>query len=75
MDPSLAAMETTGLPLAGWARWLDAWDLVNDGPTPPLPDVLADAVDRLAFYRNNGFGDSFGQRQATAILGELRRRR
>ena len=69
---SLAVVETTGFPLDGWAHWLGAWDMVNEVASPPLPDVLADAVDRLAFYGNNGFGDDFGKRQATAILSELR---
>ena len=32
-----------------------------------------DAVDRLVFYGNNGFGDDFGKRQARSILTELRR--
>ncbi|MGH9285334.1 MAG: hypothetical protein ACRD0M_06630 [Acidimicrobiales bacterium] len=68
---SLAVVETASFPLEGWARWLGAWDLVNDEASAPLPGVLAGAVDRLAFYGNNGFGDDFGKRQATAILREL----
>lgn len=36
---SLAVVETSAFPLAGWASRLDAWDLVNDGASPPLPDV------------------------------------
>jgi hypothetical protein len=68
---SIAAVETTAFPLAGWAAYLGAWDLVAEERTAPLPESVRDAVDRLKFYGNNGFGDSFGKQQAGRILGDL----
>ena len=69
---SLAAVETVSFPLRGWAAWLGAWNLVTNDQTPALPDNVKDAVDRLKFYGNNGFGDDFGKRQARSILVGLR---
>jgi hypothetical protein len=68
---SLAVVETVTFPLPGWASWLGAWDLVRDKQTAPLADDLREAVARLKFYGNNGFGDSFGKQQAKSILREL----
>lgn len=68
---SIAVVETDAFPLAGWAAQLRAWDLAHDRETPPLPAHLAEAVERLAFYGNNGFGDRFGRDQARRILSEL----
>lgn len=70
-DSSLAVVETVSFPLAGWAAWLGAWDLVRDAPTSPLEDPITDAVKRLAFYGNNGYGDDFGRKQARSILTDL----
>lgn len=54
---SLGVVETVSFPLLGWASWFEAWDLVRQEPTPPLPESVRECVERLAFYGNNGFGD------------------
>ncbi|MGW0294749.1 hypothetical protein [Streptomyces tuirus] len=71
---SLAVVESIhGFPLCGWARQLGAIDLTRpDGQTEPLGSELAEAIDRLDFYKNNGFGDKFGKHQAQRILQGLR---
>lgn len=58
-------------PLSGWAAWFEAWDLVAEKPTPPLPETIKEAVGRLAFHGNNGFGDPFGKQQARSIIDGL----
>lgn len=68
---SLAVVETVSFPLLGWASWFEAWDLVRDARTPPLPEPVREAVERLAFYGNNGFGDDFGRKRAESILSGL----
>lgn len=69
---SLAVVQTVSFPLAGWAAWLGARNLLTEEPTPPLTGSVKDAVDRLVFYGNNGFGDNFGQSQARSILADLK---
>lgn len=69
---SLAVVETVQFPLAGWAAWLEATNLLTGEATQPLPDNLRNAIERLKFYGNNGFGDDFGRRQARTILADLR---
>lgn len=68
---SLAVVETVSLPLLWWASWFEAWDLVRESQTPPLPEAVRDAVERLAFYGNSGFGDDFGRKRAESILSGL----
>ncbi|KDN74812.1 hypothetical protein DF19_27385 [Streptomyces olindensis] len=71
---SLAVVENMhGFPLHGWARQLGAIDLTRPDEQPePLGSELAEAIDRLDFYKNNGFGDKFGKQQAQRILQGLR---
>lgn len=71
---SLAVVESIhGFPLQGWARQIGAVDLTRPDEQPePLHPALAEAIDRLAFYKNNGFGDRFGKQQAQRILQDLR---
>ena len=38
----------------------------------PLPEGLTEALDRLEFAGNNGWGDAPGKRDAKRILGEMR---
>lgn len=71
-NSSIAVVETVAFPIGGWAARLGAWNLVANRKTPPLTEAVRDAVDRLKFYGNNGFGDRFGKRQAQSILGGLR---
>ncbi|MEB8342575.1 hypothetical protein [Streptomyces endophyticus] len=60
-------------PLEGWARQLGAIDLTRPDEQPEqLGSELAAAIDRLDFYKNNGFGDQFGKQQAQRILQDLR---
>jgi hypothetical protein len=68
---SLAVVETRSFPLAGWAARFEAWDLVRNAPTPPLPEAINEVVERLAFYGNNGFSDPFGKKMARSILTDL----
>lgn len=70
-NSALAVVETVSFPLLGWASWFEAWDLVRNMPTPPLPETIKEHVERLSFYGNNGFGDDFGKRQALSILEHL----
>lgn len=69
---SLAVVEGSLFPLSGWAAWFEAWNLVANEPTPPLPKKITEAVERLAFHGNNGFGDAFGKQQALSILDRVR---
>ncbi|MBT2439783.1 hypothetical protein J7E93_06535 [Streptomyces sp. ISL-36] len=71
---SLAIVESVhGFPLEGWARQLGAIDLTRPDEQPEqLDSELAAAIDRLDFYKNNGFGDRFGKQQAQRILQDLR---
>jgi hypothetical protein len=36
-----------------------------------LPEVVREAVDRLAFHGNNGFADAFGKKVARSILDDV----
>jgi hypothetical protein len=71
---SLAIVESIhGFPLKGWVRQLGAIDLTRSDEQPEQIDSeLAEAIDRLDFYKNNGFGDQFGKQQAQRILQDLR---
>jgi hypothetical protein len=69
---SLAVVETVAFPIAGWASWLGAWNLIADEATPAITDGFRVAVERLKFYANNAFSDQFGKQQARRILSELR---
>ncbi|MEH0407469.1 hypothetical protein ACFY7V_33475 [[Kitasatospora] papulosa] len=71
---SLAIVESFhGFPLEGWARQLGAIDLTRPDEQPEQFDSeLTEAIDRLDFYKNNGFGDQFGKQQARRILQDLR---
>jgi len=68
---SLAVVETPSFPLGGWAAQLGALDLVTGEKTPSLPDAINDAVEKLKFVGNNGFGDQYGKRRATALVADL----
>ncbi|MFD7974061.1 hypothetical protein [Streptomyces clavifer] len=62
-----------GFPLEGWARQIGAIDLTRPNKQPEqLDSELTEAIDRLDFYKNNGFGDRFGKQQAQRILQDLR---
>lgn len=69
---SIAVVEGTQFPLRGWAQQLGAVDLTRPDDAPAqIPPRPAEAIDRLDFYGNNGFGDRFGKRQAQNILRDL----
>jgi len=70
-NSSLGVVETVSFPLGGWAAWLGAFNLVTEEFTGPLDTAVAEAVERLNFYGNNGFGDDFGKRMARSILEGL----
>lgn len=69
---SLCVVETVSFPLTGWSARLGAMNLVTEETTSPLSDSVNEAVDRLKFHGNNGFGDDLGKRQAQSILADLR---
>ncbi|MEU6175810.1 hypothetical protein ABZ832_28365 [Streptantibioticus parmotrematis] len=71
---SLAVVEGGSLfPLRSWAGVLGATDLTRPDAQPPaFPAELAKAIDRLVFYKNNGYGDQFGKQQARSVLRGLR---
>ncbi|MFF2375028.1 hypothetical protein ACFVUW_11660 [Streptomyces xiamenensis] len=70
---SLAIVESVhGFSLEGWARQLGAIDLTRPDEHPePIAPALVKAIDRLDFYKDNGFGDQFGKQQARRILQDL----
>ncbi|MGW4815181.1 hypothetical protein ACWEPB_26550 [Kitasatospora cineracea] len=70
---SLAVVESAqGFALRGWASALGAIDLTRPDERPEEAGPgFAEAIDRLAFYKNNGFGDPFGKQQALHILQDL----
>ncbi|MCU0310718.1 MAG: hypothetical protein MUE36_07225 [Acidimicrobiales bacterium] len=67
---SLVAVEGFSVPLSGWAAVVGAEDLATGEPAE-YPAELTETVERLAFYGNNGFGDSYGKRQADRIVAGL----
>ncbi|WP_127154861.1 hypothetical protein [Streptomyces lydicus] len=71
---SLAVVEGVhSFPFKGWARQLGAVDLTRPDEQPEeLDSKLSEAINRLDFYKNNGFGDQFGKQQAQRILADLR---
>ncbi|MFF1509017.1 hypothetical protein [Streptomyces sp. NPDC058326] len=70
---SIAVIEGTLFPLRGWAQQLGAIDLTRPNDEPEqIPPRLVEAIERLDFYGNNGFGDQFGKQQAGNILRDLR---
>jgi hypothetical protein len=70
-NSSLAVVETVGFPLAGWAAWFEATDLISNQSTPPIPSATRKAVERLKFYGNNAFGDPLGKKMAHSLPYEL----
>ncbi len=70
-DSSLAVVETASFPLGGWAAYVGAFNLATKEFARPLDPAVAEAVERLTFYGNNGFGDDIGKRMARSILEDL----
>jgi hypothetical protein len=70
---SVVAVESYMTPLRGWARAVGAIDLTGGPPLDALPDEVAEALDQLHFYGNNGWTRGFGADQATRVLQELHR--
>lgn len=71
-DCALAVVEGFSTPLRGWAVDVGALDLLTFEPTPDeRPQELLEELDRLAFYGNNSWGDTFGRDRARDILGRL----
>lgn len=70
-NSDLAVVEGGLFPVRGWAAWFEANDLVTGESLPPLDRTLREAVERLKFHGNNGFGDPFGKQQAHSILQRL----
>lgn len=69
---SLVVVESILTPLGGWAEAVGALDLTGTHqPAERTPD-LAEALDRLDFCGNNGWGDDYGRRDALRILQELK---
>ncbi|MFK4144558.1 hypothetical protein [Streptomyces sp. NPDC004065] len=69
---SIAVVESISFPLRGWAHEIGAVDLTRpDTEREAVSAELADAIDRLDFHKNNGFGDRFGKQQAERILRRL----
>ena len=67
-------MEGSPFPLAGWAATVGAVDLTQpDEPAAALHPLLAEAVDRLHWYGNNGYHSEFDRRTAAGIVDELYR--
>jgi hypothetical protein len=72
---SLCIVESVGFPVGGWAAQVGAFDLIRKTATSPEPNAeVAEAMDNLRFYGNNGWGDEFGRRQARRVLSDLRAR-
>ncbi len=69
---SIVVIETVSFPLKGWAAASGAINLLTSEVTPPPPEPLAAALERLKFYGNNGFTGPFEKQQARSILIDLR---
>lgn len=70
---SLAVVEMVTFPLAGWASWLGATNLVTGEPTAGPEEGVKKLIDNLVFYGNDGFGNASGKQRAQPILSDLRR--
>jgi hypothetical protein len=69
---SLCAVEGSLFPLHGWAIETGAVDLTRLGREPRSHDPrVAEAVERLCFYGNNGYGPQFDRQQAERIVSDL----
>lgn len=61
-------------PVSGWAAQVGAADLARPGGEPAALDPLvAEAVERLRFYGNNGYSTPFDRRAARSAVDGLRR--
>jgi len=70
---ALSVVESRDFGLAGWAAGVTATNLITDEVTPELASDVADLLDRLKFYGNNGYTDQFGKGHARTIVGDLKR--
>jgi len=68
---SLCAIETQSNPVRGWAAVTGAVNLLTSEQTK-LDEALAELLDRLVFYGNNGYGDGWGKQNARRILDDMR---
>jgi hypothetical protein len=68
----LCVVESTAYPVRGWAAMVGAVNLLTWQPA--TPDArLAEPLQRLKFYGNNGYGPDFDRRGAERVLDGLRR--
>lgn len=69
-NSSLCIIETSSDPVSGWAAVTGAVNLLT-GEHAKLDATVAKHIDRLAWYGNNGYGDSFGKKNAGHALDDL----
>lgn len=68
----ICVVETASFPLAGWAQELGAINLLNpEEAVAELQEAALKELDRLEFYGNNAWSDTFGKQQASRILPTL----
>ncbi|MFC8495066.1 hypothetical protein ACFUJU_30585 [Streptomyces sp. NPDC057235] len=70
---SLVVVEGFNFSVRGWAREYGALNLFTEQEEPGVQDKRwSDALERLAFHRNNGYGDTLGKRTARRVVHDLR---
>jgi hypothetical protein len=70
---AIAVVETVSCPLIGWAVEAGAINLLTGEATPdPRSENQLKEFDRIYFYGNNGWGDSFVKQAVSRILADLR---
>jgi hypothetical protein len=70
---ALGVVESSELPVRGWAREVGAVDLTTGQTSEPFGTEVAEELDRVLFYGNNGWTRGFGADQTLRILTDLRR--
>lgn len=69
---AVCVIEWPMTPVAGWAAQLSAKDLTQpEASTPDIPTDLAEAIERLVHYGNNGYAGRFQRPIATRLLRDL----
>jgi hypothetical protein len=68
---ALCVVEAFTFPVRGWAREVGAVDLVTGKPATPWSGAARKALDRIAFYGNNGWGSAFDRSHTSHALSEL----
>ncbi|WP_431905586.1 hypothetical protein [Micromonospora carbonacea] len=69
---ALCIVETVNSPVGGWAASVGALNLISGVPSS-LDPKLAEHLDTLAFYGNNGYPRGFDRDRAQNVLDDIQR--